>query len=173
MSEAALLLTQGMASLGSVTTPVLVDVWHGLRAQPWIGALVTVVVARVCLRVVREAVHGGNPRDPIRTFSRADKLVLLARAGGRCEQHSPLVGRCERTVGLEADVHPHSRGGWTALANGQALCRRHNKAKAARVPWAWELNRLARRRQTYFPPGTPPGVIRHCPPWTALERHRG
>jgi 5-methylcytosine-specific restriction endonuclease McrA len=164
MSGATSPLTHRMASLDSVTTSVLADFWHGLWAQPWLGALVTVVVARACLRAVREAVHGGHPRDPIRTFSRADKSVLLARAGGRCEHHRPLAGRCEQTLRLEADhVHPHSRGGWTALANGQVLCRRHNKAKAARVPWSWELNRLARRRQSYFPPGTPPAVIRHRP----------
>ena len=136
MSETTLLLTQGMADPGSVSMPVLVDVWHGLWAQAWLGALLTVVVAHACLRVIREAIHGGNRRDPVRTFSRADKSVLLARAGGRCEHHSLLSGRCDQTVRLEADhVHPHSRGGWTSLANGQALCRRHNKAKAARVPW--------------------------------------
>ena len=148
----------------SETTLLVVDVWHGLWARPWLGALVAVVVARACLRAVHEAVHGGRPRDPVRTFSRVDKSVLLARAGGRCEHHGVLVGRCAETARLEADhVHPHSRGGGTTLANGQALCRRHNKAKAARVPWAWELDRLARRRQTYFPPGTPTGVVRHRP----------
>jgi hypothetical protein len=150
-----------------VIEPVLVSLWHGLWAQPWLGALVIAVVARSCLGGLRDALYGRATRDPVRTFPRGDKSVLLARAGGRCEQHSLLVGRCAQTRQLEADhVHPHSRGGWTSLANGQVLCRRHNKAKAARVPWTWELDRLARRRQAYFPPGAPTTVVRHRPPWT-------
>jgi 5-methylcytosine-specific restriction endonuclease McrA len=118
--------------------------------------------------MVRDLVHSTSARDAVRTFSRADKIAILTRAGGRCEHHRWLGGRCDQTVGLEADhIHPHSRGGWTDLANGQALCRRHNKAKAARVPWGWELRRLSRRRASYFPPGLPIEVVRHRPRWTA------
>ena len=58
-------------------------------------------------------------------------------------------------------VHPHSRGGATAVETGQALCRRHNKQKSARVPWQWELSRLAQRRESYFPVGTPTAVLRY------------
>lgn len=81
---------------------------------------------------------------------------MLSRAGGRCEHHSALTGRCRTTTDLEADhVHPHSRGGRTNLTNGQALCRRHNRRKHARVPYAWQLNQLARRRGSYYPQGVP------------------
>ncbi|MGY1741180.1 HNH endonuclease [Blastococcus sp. SYSU D01050] len=78
----------------------------------------------------------------------------MARAGHRCEHHAWLFGRCTATQRLEADhVHPHSRGGATSLTNGQVLCRTHNSRKANRIPWTWELERLARRRQSYFPAG--------------------
>jgi len=103
-------------------------------------------------------------KDPERRFSRAQKAETLRRAGGRCEHHHLLYGRCGEQVRLEADhVHPHSRGGWTDLANGQALCRRHNKTKWAKVPSNSELRRLARRRTSYFPPGVPAQVVRRAP----------
>jgi len=147
---------------------VVHDIWEQSQAHPWLVALVAVLVTRACVRAVRDFVHSVHARDAVRTFARTDKLAILSRAGGRCEHHSLLAGRCDETVGLEADhIHPHSRGGWTALANGQALCRRHNKAKAARVPWSWELNRLDRRRTDYFPLGMPTQVVRHRPRSTA------
>ncbi|WP_217638083.1 HNH endonuclease signature motif containing protein [Geodermatophilus poikilotrophus] len=92
------------------------------------------------------------------------KAQLLERAGQRCERHSWLLGRCRATEALQADhVHPHSRGGATDVANGQALCRRHNRGKAARVPWGWELARMQRRRRAYFTPGSVTAVVRHGP----------
>ena len=113
------------------------------------------------LDAVRTAAHGRHPRDPQRLFVGADRATLLARAGRRCEHHSFLSGRCATTDRLQADhVHPHSRGGATSVANGQVLCGRHNAHKANRIPWAWELDRLARRRQAYFPPDTPTTVVR-------------
>src|SRR5215218_3957724 len=103
-------------------------------------------------------------KDPERRFSRAQKAETLRRAGGRCEHHHLLYGRCGEQVRLEADhVHPHSRGGWTDITNGQALCRRHNKAKWTRVPSNRELRQLARRRASYFPPGIPAQVTRRPP----------
>ncbi len=162
MSATALLLTQSMTPSDFADNHALHEVWDWLRAYPVLGALVTVVFSGAFVRRVRDAIHRARPRDPMRTFGRADKRAILARAGGRCEHHSPLFGRCDQTLRLEADhVHPHSRGGWTTRANGQALCRRHNKAKAARVPWTWQLNRLAGRRATYFPLGMPTEVMRH------------
>ena len=105
--------------------------------------------------------------DPERRFSRAEKAEILRRAGGRCEHHHMLYGRCGEQIRLEADhVHPHSRGGWTHVANGQALCRRHNKAKWASVPTNGELRRLARRRTSYVPPGVPVQVVRRAPKGT-------
>jgi len=166
MSEEIPSLTQSVGASDFFADAVLRVVWVQLQAHPWLGALVAVLVTRACVRAARDFVHSVHPRDAVRTFPRADKIAILSRARGRCEHHSWLAGRCDETVGLEADqVHPHSRGGWTALANGQALCRRHNKAKAARVPWGWELDRLSRRRASYFPCGASTEVVRHRPRW--------
>ncbi|MBB3086655.1 HNH endonuclease [Geodermatophilus sabuli] len=143
-------------------TGVLGDVLEGLVATPWLLGLVVLLALRAAIRTARSVIHGGCPRDPQRGFSRSDKAEILARAGRRCERHSWLLGRCRETEGLQADhVHPHSRGGVTAIENGQALCRRHNEQKAARVPWNWELARLAKRRETYFPSDAPRIVVRH------------
>ncbi len=145
-------------SIGEVLRTVLAEV----VAIPWlIGLLVLLAIGKL-VQLGRAVVHGGHGRDPRRTFSRAEKAALLGRAGHRCEHHSWLLGRCRETRALQADhVHPHSRGGATDVANGQALCRRHNKRKADRVPGNWELGRLARRRGNYFPPGTPTAVARY------------
>jgi hypothetical protein len=113
------------------------------------------------VRLVHAAAHSRTNRDPVRRFSRADKAAIEARAGGRCEQYGWLTKRCRQTEHLEADhVHPHSRGGQTAVANGQALCREHNWAKRARVPFGWQLRALERRRVGYFPTGVSGRVVR-------------
>jgi 5-methylcytosine-specific restriction endonuclease McrA len=107
-------------------------------------------------------IHRG-PRDEVRRFPGAARAVIFARAGGRCEHHSWLGSRCAERRLLEADhVHPHSRGGWTNVANGQALCRRHNRFKRATVPFEWQLRRPARRRAGYFPAGFDPLVRRRA-----------
>ena len=125
--------------------------------------LVLLAIGKV-VQLGRAILHGRHARDPRRTLSRAEKVALLERAGRRCEHHSWLLGRCRETEALQADhVHPHSRGGATDVANGQALCRRHNRGKAARVPWGWELARMQRRRRAYFPPGSVTAVVRHGP----------
>ncbi len=109
----------------------------------------------------RSRPQGPRRRDPVRRFSRVQKAEILRRAGHRCEHPQRISGRCPVTTQLEADhVHPHSRGGWTAVENGQALCRRHNKQKRARVPSNGDLRLLARRRVGYFPQGVPTVVIR-------------
>lgn len=88
----------------------------------------------------------------------------MTRAGGRCEFHGLLGGRCTATQRLQADhVHPHSRGGSTTVGNGQALCARHNRAKAARIPFEWELRRIAKRRTAYYPAGVSGAVVRRTP----------
>ncbi|MGY1771969.1 HNH endonuclease [Blastococcus sp. SYSU D00813] len=118
------------------------------------------VVGRL-VRATRVLVHGGHPKDPQRLFVGAERRAVLARAGHRCEHHSWLSGRCSATERLQADhVHPHSHGGATTVANGQALCARHNERKGNRIPWAWELERLARRRSRYAPAGMLTAVVR-------------
>lgn len=146
------------------------DIVHGLRAaimhMPWwLGALVAVVALAAVVRFTRNIIHSGHPRDPVRRFSQAERRIIFTRAGNRCEHHLPIFGRCRTTTGLEADhVHPHSRGGWTSVSNGQALCQRHNREKSAQIPWNRQLNNLPKRRAAYFQPGHDPIVIRHRPP---------
>jgi hypothetical protein len=140
---------------------VAAGIWAGLTALPIVVPVVLVLVFGVLVRAVRRIMWASIGRDPVRRFSRADKAVLLARAGGRCERHGRLTRRCCRTDALEADhVHPHSRGGRTVLSNGQALCARHNRLKSARVPFWWELRQLAKRRGAYYPAGVPGTVTR-------------
>jgi 5-methylcytosine-specific restriction endonuclease McrA len=131
----------------------------------WVDALLAVVVLSAVVRSARGIVHSGHSKDAVRRFSQAERRMIFVRAGNRCEHHFPIFGRCRATTGLEADhVHPHSRGGWTSVSNGQALCHRHNREKSARVPWNWQLNNLGKRRATYFVPGHDPAVVRHQPP---------
>ncbi|MGR6965305.1 HNH endonuclease [Geodermatophilus sp. URMC 61] len=143
---------------------MLRSVLAGVLSIPWLIGLLAVLAIGKVVRLGRAILHGGHGRDPRRTFSRAEKAALLERAGHRCEHHSWLLGRCRETEALRADhVHPHSSGGATDVANGQALCRRHNRRKAARVPLGWELARLERRRRAYVPPGSVAAVVRHGP----------
>jgi HNH endonuclease len=148
---------------GDLVGAVLQSVLAEVLSTPWLIGVLLLVIAKV-VGLGRAVVHGGHGRDPRRAFSRAEKALLLERAGHRCEHHSRLLGWCRETEALQADhVHPHSRGGVTDIANGQALCRRHNRGKAARVPWGWELARLERRRQACFSPGSVTAVVRHGP----------
>ena len=96
-----------------------------------------------------------QPLDPLRRFNGETRRTVMSRAGGRCEGSIFLAwGRCRDEAGEADHVYPHSRGGPTTLANGQALCRGHNRSKAAmRPPW-WYLRALERRRRSYFPAGT-------------------
>jgi 5-methylcytosine-specific restriction endonuclease McrA len=141
---------------------VFADVVGGLASRLWLAGLLALIILTRIVRLVRAVVHGRHRQDPQRRFSGQQRAEIIARAGHRCEQYSWLSGRCGATENLQADhVHPHRRGGATAVGNGQALCRRHNKDKSARVPWNWQLDRLARRRTAYFPPGTSTDVVRH------------
>lgn len=96
-----------------------------------------------------------QPRHPIRLFKGEMRRTVMARAGGRCEGSAFLAwGRC-RDQATEADhVYPYSRNGPTTLANGQALCRGHNRHKAAMAPPWWYLLSLEHRRLAYFALGT-------------------
>lgn len=153
--------------------PLVHGIWTEITSllahDPWIVPVVVLIVAINVVRTARIAIHSGA-RDPVRRFGRADKAVLLARAGNRCEHHGWLIGRCRAVDRLEADhVHPWSRGGWTHVANGQILCRAHNRDKRAAIPWDRSLRRLAERRAGYFPPGVDPVVVRRRPRDAAAE----
>jgi 5-methylcytosine-specific restriction endonuclease McrA len=141
---------------------VFAGVVGGLASSPWLVGVFALIALTRIVRAVRAVIHGRHRQDLQRRFSGEQRLEIFARAGHRCEQYSWLLGRCGATEDLQADhVHPHSRGGATVIENGQALCRQHNKHKSARVPWNWQLDRLARRRLAYFPASAPREVVRH------------
>ena len=161
------------ADPGNLVGEVLQNVLAEVLSTPWLVGLLALLAIGKVVQLGRAIVHGGHGRDPRRTFSRAEKVALLERAGHRCEHHSWLLGRCRETEALQADhVHPHSRGGATDVANGQVLCRWHNRKKAAWVPWGWELARLERRRRAYFPPGSVAAVVRHGPHVRSTDERR-
>jgi hypothetical protein len=147
--------------LGHVLGSVVHGIWIEVTSSGWSAAAAIVFIVAVCVRTVRAVAYPRWRRDPVRLFSRRDKAEILRRAGGRCEHHSWVGGRCELTDGLEADhIIPWSRSGRTVVGNGQALCRRHNRAKRARVPFRWQLTAMARRRGAYFPAGVSGQVSR-------------
>jgi hypothetical protein len=128
--------------------------------EPWLVAFFALVLLTAMVRSARVAIHTG-PRDPVRLFSRADKVLLLARAGHRCEFHGLIGGRCRSMDLLEADhVHPWSRGGATHVRNGQILCRTHNRDKSAAIPWDRSLRKLADRRAAYYPHDVDRAIVR-------------
>jgi hypothetical protein len=153
-----------LPSVGDIASAVVGTIVSTVISQPLLVVLIGIAAVAWAVRAVRTVAHAMHPVDPIRSFGRGDKAILLARAGHRCEHHHPLYGRCPETDRLQADhVHPHSLGGSTAVENGQALCPRHNRFKGARIPWNWELRRLERRRAGYFPPGMSGLVVRRRP----------
>lgn len=102
-------------------------------------------------------IPGRGPRvfqrlDPWRLFKGEARRSVMARAGGRCEGAVFFGwGRCPDAATEVDHVYPWSRGGPTTPANGQALCRGHNRRKAAmRPPWWYALS-LERRRRSYVP----------------------
>lgn len=150
---------------GDVIGEVLGSVLAEVLATRWLVGLLVLLAIGKLVQLGRAIVHGRHPQDPRRRFSGRERAVILARAGGRCEAHAWLLGRCRQTGGLQADqVHPHSRGGATSVENSQALCAWRNRRKSARVPWNWELARLERRRRAYVPPDVGTTVVRHRPP---------
>lgn len=71
------------------------DIAHGFAAaitdSPWLGVLFAVVVLTAVVRFVRGVIHSGHPKDVVRRFSQADRRVIFARAGNRCEHHFQSV----------------------------------------------------------------------------------
>jgi hypothetical protein len=122
--------------------------------------LIVYVIVHI-YRAIRWAPIAAAGLDPLRLFTGVDRAAIVSRAGGRCERHGLLFGRCKETEKLHPDhVHPHSKGGSTTVANGQVLCSRHNAKKAARIPFNWELRRLDKQRASYFPKGVNGTVVR-------------
>lgn len=118
--------------------------------EPWLIALVILNI------VATFPLPGRGPRssakDPWRGFKFAARDTVMSHAGERCEAPEFLAwGRCGNTA-VEVDhVFPHSKGGATVVANGQALCRHHNRRKANMNPPWWYILGLEKRRLEYYP----------------------
>jgi HNH endonuclease len=152
--------------IGTILGPVWHGIWLGATSSPWTGVLFVLFVVMVMgrlYRVIRWAPIAMARRDQVRRFGGQYRVALLMRAGGRCEWHGVLSGRCQETKNLQGDhVHPYSRGGSTTVGNGQVLCSRHNKRKADRIPFNWQLRRLEAQRASYFPAGVSGMVVRRA-----------
>ena len=116
------------------------------------------VPAVALVAVLRFPMLGRGPnssrRDSWRVFKYAPRAAVMERAAGRCEAPVLLAwGRCDARATEVDHVMPWSRGGPTVVSNGQALCRSHNRSKAAMVPPWWYVMGLERRRRAYFPDG--------------------
>jgi hypothetical protein len=147
--------------------------WIGATASPWTILTAIIFAVLIAIQLVHGVAHPHTNRDPLRRFTRQDKAELLRRSGGRCEHHGWITGRCKATTELQADhVHPHSRGGWTNVSNGQALCKRHNRSKSATIPFNWQLKGIAKRRASYYPPGVPGTVVRRARPTRSARKDR-
>lgn len=152
--------TGGDSEISDTTPPpgVFINVgpaWSIVSSSPWLLVLFVlgagVIVTRTYQRI-RWAALAMKGHDPVRRFSGGARSAVMARAGRRCEHHYLYRWRCPETSKLEADhIHPHSPGGSTTVGNGQALCKRHNSLKGARIPFVWELRLLSNRRARYFP----------------------
>lgn len=107
---------------------------------------------------LRRAGSARVQRDPQRMFSAAQRVAIFRRAGNRCE-HKATFGRCTAGPTHADHIYPWSKGGATTLANGAALCARHNLSKGARTPSGIYKWRLERSRRSYFPTGMPCDVV--------------
>ena len=97
---------------------------------------------------------GSSKKDPLRLFKFGARATVMKNAGGRCE--GPLFfvfGRCRKDAAEADHVFPHSKGGPTAVSNGQALCKPCNRRKGSMTPSVWYIKALEKRRKQYFPPG--------------------
>lgn len=163
---AAFALSSTSNPIGTILGSIGHGLWSAATSSPWAGVVFCFLILSVMLRIyraIRWAPIANAGLDPLRRFKGADRVAILSRAGARCERRTLLLGRCQETEKLHADhVHPHSKGGSTTVANGQALCSRHNKQKAARIPFNWELRRLEKQRAAYLPAGYSGAVVRRA-----------
>lgn len=92
-------------------------------------------------------------RDPIRRFSRQQRSLGMARAGGQCEMENGVYRRCSREAQHGDHFYPWSKGGATSLQNFVAACSVCNRRKAAKIPSPGQQKRMERRRLEYVTAG--------------------
>jgi len=135
--------------------PVIVDTLTQLMpAFKWLIPLAVVAVIGLI------PIPGRGPglfarKDPWRLFKYGPRAEVIARASGRCESAQFIAwGRCTNPATDVDHIYPWSKGGPTAVGNGQALCREHNLRKSNLTPAWWYIKGLERRRASYFPPAS-------------------
>lgn len=132
-----------------------VSPFYGL-VQPY---LLWFVLVLGLIAVYRLPLPGRGPglfsgRDPWRGFRYQARETVLTRAGNRCEEPLFLAWiRCRESAREVDHIYPWSKGGATAVSNGQALCSKHNRQKSSRTPAWWYVLSLEHRRRAYYPPG--------------------
>jgi 5-methylcytosine-specific restriction endonuclease McrA len=95
-------------------------------------------------------------KDDERLYSKQDRMIGFARAGGRCEMDGFLwFLRCGREAKHGDHHYPHSKGGATTMQNFVAACVRCNTSKGAKVPTFMQTKRIQNRRRSYFPKSVP------------------
>ena len=139
------------------------SVWWAARALRWVattaGEHAAALIAGLALVVAGAVALRRRPaRDRRRSFTPADRRILMARAGGRCEHVGRMGWRCRARAAHADHVYPYSRGGPTVLSNGAALCAYHNLRKSDRIPPPWYVHRIEQSRRSYSPPGVDPTV---------------
>jgi len=88
------------------------------------------VRARVYMRRFLNQFPDLMAKDQTRNFSQDERIVLWRRANQKCQE--PSCGKAIALDEMHADhIEPHSRGGATTVANGQALCAACNLAKGS------------------------------------------
>ncbi|MGL5825509.1 MAG: HNH endonuclease [Nocardioides sp.] len=130
---------------------------HPLALAGALGLLLLLVIAARVAQALPDPIQ----LDPARMYTPDERRYGFDRAGGRCEGETAPFIRCRRPPQHGDHWLPWSLGGATDMNNFVALCARHNTSKGARVPGWFATARLERRRNRYFPAGSPrrPGNI--------------
>ncbi len=96
------------------------------------------IMRQAFFEYIQDQGHQMLDRDTRRAFSEAERIAIYRRDNGRC-QACLNEGKSEFEAQVswseyEADhILPHSKGGQTAIENGQVLCRTHNRVKSDRI----------------------------------------
>jgi hypothetical protein len=136
----------GARASGSSTAEIFPGIFDDLLAAVVAPGSCAVILAITAAIIIGRDVRR---RDPVRRFTRQQRRVGMARAGGQCEMEAGFRCRCSRPAEHGDHFYPWSKGGSTSLQNFVAACARCNRAKSARIPSPGQQKRLERRRRVY------------------------
>lgn len=131
--DIAVAVTKYLGKTADDTTTEGIEWGRTLRTGRMDTDDIAVSVATLANYIVNQARL--QPNDSDRFFNRQLRKQIIELSGFRCENILDDGQRCEATlsnINFHADhVVPHSQGGPTTLANGQALCASCNSRKGA------------------------------------------